>query len=205
MQVQATLAGVGYGLMMHNERLADPMSEYTKLIKVINAKGSKRMTDDDLMERSRLEWEGGLYWRKEDGPYINLHNVVACLIQAGRARRWGPTVQRSVFPVGISEPLLYNGPRDMDGMWNGGQIGGFFDRRMVGVNSNRVQRTRPFFPNWSLVGEFILDTELFDWDNFQTTFALAGKAIGLGDARSIGFGRFTVDLEITADDRPLSA
>lgn len=203
MQVKATLTGMGKGLMMHNEQLADPMNEFTKLIKVINAKGSKRMTDDDLMERSYLEWQGGLYWTRETGPFINLHNVTACLIAAGRARRWGPTVRRAVSPVGISEPLQYVGPRDIDGLWNKGQAGGFFDRRMAGVNSNRVQRTRPYFPNWSLEGEFILDTELFNYDDFKSIFVLAGKAIGLGDGRAIGFGRFALDLEITEDDQPL--
>lgn len=188
MQIKAQLTGT-MPLLMHNEQLADPMNAYTKAIKVINDKGSKKMTDDDLAERSRLEWEGGLYYDPTLGPYVPAHNVVKAMYVAGTTRRMGTMVERAVTSLDARLPLLYNGPRGVNDMYKAGYV----DRRMVGVNRNRVHRTRPRYTDWSLACEYFVDTEILNADDFRSILTLAGRAVGICDARRIGYGRFTVE------------
>jgi hypothetical protein len=55
-------------LVVHNDQLANPLGSYTKAIKAISSKRAK--TEDDHLEMSRIEWEGGLYIDPELGPFL---------------------------------------------------------------------------------------------------------------------------------------
>lgn len=172
-------------LLMHNEQLADPTNDYTKRIKAINQK--KTLTDEDIEQRSRLEWEGGLYYAPLPiGPVIATWAIVRCFASAGTVRRLGKATEQALSATETRTPLLYDGPRDLDGMWNANMR----DSRMVGVNRNRVLRIRPQFPQWRIETEFLLNTEVMDLDTFVSVASLAGKAVGLMDGRRIGMGRF---------------
>lgn len=195
MEIYTRLTGTA-PLMMHNEQLADPMNDYTRKIKAINDKGSKKMTDADLELRSRLEWEGGLYFDAQLGPFIPAYNLVKSVYTAGTTRRKGSLVERSVTNIDVRLPLLYEGPRTVDALYDAG----FVDRRMVGVNRNRVQRSRPYFSHWSVEAAFLLDTELLNHEDFVSLLHLAGRAVGTCDGRRIGFGRFSVHIENVVKD-----
>ncbi len=171
-------------LLMHNERLADPTGDYTKRIKAINEK--KKLTDDDIALRSRLEWEGGLYYSGTTGPFVQTWAVIRCFASAGTVRRLGKATEQALAAETVVAALQYDGPRDPDGMW----AANMRDSRMVGVNRNRVLRIRPQFQSWRLEIDFVLNTEIMDWDTFVSVAEMAGRAVGLLDGRRIGMGRF---------------
>ena len=67
-------------LLMHSDRLSNPLDPLTKEIKTYT--GKRKKTDDDFTEIARLEWVGGLYHDEKTGPYLPARNVKAMLIQA---------------------------------------------------------------------------------------------------------------------------
>jgi hypothetical protein len=188
MKVRIALEGVT-PLLQHNEQLADPLNDYVRKIKLVTDKRSK-MTEDDHLLKSRLEWEGGLYFHGSTGPYVPTLNVIRCFIAAGTVRRLGTKVAQAVAITELEASLQYSGPRDVEGMW----AARMYDRRMVGVNNSRVQRTRPMFQNWALSTEVHLFTDILSLDDFKWVVDMAGRAVGLGDGRRIGMGRFNSEV-----------
>jgi len=69
------------------------------------------------------------------------------------------------------------------------------DARTVVIPSTggRVMRYRPKFENWSL--EFSIDVidERIKPETLQKILVDAGRRVGIGDGRSIGFGRFMIE------------
>lgn len=179
-------------LIMHNVRLADESDPYTKAIAAINAK-RKNKTDDDQGEVDRLSFAGALYHDDVLGPYLPAPNIFRSLINAARITRAGKTIERGLVMLGDRAELLYDGPRDIEGLWGGGQSR-FVDRRMVVVNmGKKVPRTRPVFPEWQAVFEFELDPEVLDFDDFVAVAVRAGRMEGVGDYRRF-YGRFHAEI-----------
>jgi len=93
MQVRLTIIGT-MSLLMHNAQLSDPLATITKQLKKVSGKRIK--TEADHEEMARIEFEGGLYFDDESGPYIPSANIHACLLKAARMTRQGPAVERGV-------------------------------------------------------------------------------------------------------------
>jgi len=194
-RVQIDLWGIK-PLLMHNERLANPFDPITRDIAAITSKRT-RQTEDDKRQVQRLEWEGGLYFdrgapahgelpaRAGVGPYIPSANLKKCLVNAGAIYRAGTSLIRALFPEDTEITLLYDGPRDIDGLWEAG----FLDARMVGVQRNKVLRTRPKFEQWALSTVFMVETTIVDIYSLTRYLETAGTTTGLGDYRPT-FGRF---------------
>ena len=192
-------------LLMHNERLANPFDEITRAIAAITSKRT-RQTEDDKHQVQRLEWEGGLYFdhgtpahgelpaREGVGPYIPSANLKKCLVNAGAIYRAGTSLIRALFPEDSEIPLLYEGPRDIDGLWDAQ----FLDARMVGVQRNKVLRTRPKFEQWALSTVFMVETTIVDVYSLTRYLDTAGTTTGLGDYRPT-FGRFRAKLTPLTD------
>lgn len=182
-------------LMMHNNRLADPEDFYTRAVSKITDK-RKNMTEEDRVEKSRLQFTGGLYVDESDeqlGPYLPGPNLIKCLRQAGhlvKHNKGGGEIERGLILLTDRAYLEYSGPRDADGLWGNGKSE-FVDRRIVKINGSSVTTTRPIFVTWGAEFEFELDLAEVSLDDFQTYAEKAGK-VGIGDARKIGYGRFTV-------------
>lgn len=182
--VACTLVGTN-DLLMHNERLANPMDPAKKRLSALTGKRGK--TDDDHALIARAEFDGGLYI-DDDGPFVPSHWITAMIRDGAKQMKLGKAVTQGVFISIDSFPLQYEGPRTADGLWEGG----FFDQRMVGNQKVRVLRTRPRFPNWSLAIEIEYDPSVFDTRQLIQIMDVAGKKIGLGDYRP-RFGRFLVE------------
>lgn len=178
-------------LLMHNIRLADDQEPIVKDIKKLTAKKTKK-TEEDKMEIDRLSFAGGLYHDADLGPYIPAENVFRCLMEAGSLTRDGKKIERGVFLHSTMAPLSYDGPRDIDSLWNGG-TGKHVDRRMVAVARQRIPRVRPIFPEWSFSMSMDIDGSIIDKDEFVDIFVKAGRLIGLGDYRRF-YGKFTVEV-----------
>ena len=191
MHLGMTLKGVT-GLLMHNPRLADPSDEYTRALAEITSKGSK-MTDADYAEAARIQWYGGLYHDPDMGLYVPTWNVVRCLEQAAKVTRQGTTLVRALAVLSDRVPLVTGAPRDLAQLYARPE---YSSRMSVGIQRGRVMRTRPIFRSWSLVLEMELMEDVLSYSNLVTIADLAGRSEGLGDARKLGFGRFSAEVAV---------
>jgi hypothetical protein len=181
-------------LLMHNIRLADPEDDIVEQIKKITAKKSKQ-TKDDRAQVSRLEWRGSLYTAEDQtgAEFVAFptFNIRRSLEEVAKVRRLGASVRRAVsFPT-LAVPLEYPGPEDIDKLYEARR---FRHRAAVGIGKARTMRIRPQFVDWSLNLSGILLTEALDFDALADIADLAGKAEGLGDYRTGGFGRFKAEV-----------
>jgi hypothetical protein len=175
---------------MHNGLLADPTNPFTKKIKTITDKGSKKMTESDHENRNRFEWEGGLYWHEDDGPIIPGDNIERCIQLGAQKSRIGKDVQAAVFCTEPHARLEYDGPRTKDKLYGPR----FMLRKGVAVQKSRIIRMRPMFPSgWFIQFEIEFDEDIVDAKGILKACVDAGTYIGLGDWRP-KFGRFAVEL-----------
>ena len=177
-------------LLMHNVQLASPLNSYAKRLKQLNAKRNK--TDEDRLEIARVEWEGSLYYDPDVGPYIPGPNVFRSLINGARITKAGKKVERGVLVTDLVMPLIYKGPRDLEGLWGNGESE-FVDVRTVVVQRNKVDRCRPIFRQWAFEAECLLDPKVIDFDEFVEIAHNAGAMEGIGDYRLM-YGRFEVEV-----------
>ncbi len=180
-----TEAGGG-PLLCHNERLADPLDPFTMEIAKLAAQRKK--TEAIHLEIARLEFAGGLYFDEADGlgPHVPTWNIVRCIQDGATRFKLGKDIVRALIPVTEKTPIEYEGPRDVDAMWNDGR---FASRKGVGISGRRVIRTRPMFVDWRLVAELELDLDILTPEKVDQCVASAGKFQGIGDNRPV-FGRF---------------
>lgn len=185
-EFKVRLVGAG-GLLMHNERLANPTDAAAKRLKALTGKRGK--TDEDHEQIARAEWEGGLYWDVDIGPYISGGWISAVVRDSAKLFKLGTAVTRGVLVMDQRFKLEYDGPRDIEGMWAAKK---FVDQRMVGNQAVRVLRTRPLFEDWHADISFMYDTSVLDASQLQQVLTVGGFKVGIGDYRP-RFGRFNVE------------
>mgnify|MGYP001596388268 FL=1 len=175
-------------LLCHNEQLANPDNPVAKQIREITAK--KKKTEADRQQLYSLEWHGSLYSMPgHDGPAIPTRNIQKCFERAATILRKGKQVNHAVKFSAPSTPLNLNGaPKDIDNIFKTGK---YMDVRLVRVQSSRSMRARPIFHEWSIGTDSYLLNDVLDFDDLKQIAELAGIAEGLGDARALGYGRFT--------------
>lgn len=178
-------------LMMHNVRLASPLNPYAKELKALNSKRVK--TDEDRYAIARTEFEGGLYFEEGVGPYIPGENVRASLIEGAKVTRSGKKVERGVTIEDFQCPLIYSGPRTVEGLWGKGSESPYVDIRPVTIQNNKVDRCRPYFPQWAIEVVVLVDESALDFDDFAGIAQMAGAMAGLGDYRQV-YGRYSVEI-----------
>lgn len=190
MKIQITIVGKS-PLLMHNPRLVDPQDEIVKTISTITSKRKK--TDDDLKEKEKLEWYGGLY---RDGDIVvqPCSKLRKCLIEAARISKLGKQIERGLSFDDLNVPLVYDGPKNIDELWNSGK---FVSRLSVGVNgTKRVMRVRPQFSKWSLTMTGLMLEDVLNLEDLKNIANTAGRAIGIGDNRVNGYGRFDAAIKV---------
>ena len=172
-------------LLMHNPRMVDPEFELNRQIKAIT--GKRKKTDEDLSSIERLEWYGGLY--EQNGVVVQpTSKIRKCLINTGKMSKIGRSVERSLSFADLYVPLTYDGPKDIDALFEDKR---YHSRLSVGVSGKRVMRVRPQFFPWAMVlsGLFVEDAGL-NFDDLERLVELAGVVEGIGDNRVNGYGRF---------------
>ena len=180
-------------LIMHNGRMRDPLDRYAKALKALT--GKRKKSDEDHFAIARLEWEAGLYWAQDTGPYIPSRTLRKLLIEGARKSKDGKTVEAHVMAVGPAK-VQYEGPRDIEGLWNEGRSDGdvistHVDRRIMTVQRNAVARTRPIFQQWAAEIVYTYDSGECQPDQIRQWLAQAGHHVGLLDGRPES-GRFIV-------------
>lgn len=178
-------------LLMHNARLADPLDPITKEKAKVSSKRKKTEEDQELL--SHLEWQGGLYWHDAVGPYLPGDNVFKSLIEAARKSKDGKRVEQGLLITTDQNPLAYEGPRTLDGLWEDKR---FVHRCTVKQQMSRIVRTRPIFHSWRTQVEGRFDDSVLNAEDVESFAEIAGKYIGVGDWRP-KHGRFDVKVEVS--------
>jgi hypothetical protein len=179
-------------LLMHNVRLANPLDEYTKSIKLITSKPKK--TDADYAEIFKWEFLGGLYYSDKIGPYIPSRMIRASIINGAKMLKLGTAVERTMLVGEAQAKLVYEGPRDRDKLYESGH---YMDIRPVSGQGARggskTMRCRPMFdPPWSVAFTLSVEPTIISLDNLRQCVERAGAFHGIGDGRSEGNGRFEI-------------
>lgn len=175
-------------ILLHSDRLANPLDAMTKQLKTLT--GKKKKTDDDHLAIARQEWEGGLYFDEKIGPYLPARNIKAMLIGAAKKTKDGPKAKGGMIISTDKVPLFYTGPRTIKGLWDANT---FADMRCVGVQQKRLMRCRPVFSEWSCRFTVVYDPSVIDRQDIIRFAETGGQLVGLGDYRveNCGdFGRF---------------
>lgn len=179
-------------LVMHNNRCVNPLDPLKKKIAAITSKGSRRLTDADYKQLYRLEFQAGLYYNDQLGPFVPSKWIRATLIAGARKSKDGKQFESGLYVVDSEVPLQYEGPRDLEGLLEAGSYddGGFMWTAVCGNQRASIMRTRPRFDEWSCEAEIETVDELITRSMIENALRAAEIQCGMGDARSIGFGRF---------------
>ena len=128
------------------------------------------------------------------GPYLPIVNVYMSLHTGAKTKKLGKHIERGVMPAGDGIlPLVYDGPRDVESLWGDG-MSEFVDVRPARVGTNKVDRCRPRFNQWLVEAEFVVDTNVIDYEDFCDVARIAGELVGLGDYRLL-YGRYEATVE----------
>lgn len=187
--LQVKLTGI-VPLLMHSSKLVDKNTPIVREMGKITAKGSKKQTDADRDRLAELEFLGGL-WLDETKkkPAIPTLALEACFKEGARAARRGKDAERAMFVDGECVPLKYNGPGNLEKLWENREQYAFTVPAVV--NKARVMRTRPIFREWSATFECSYDETEMNESSVKEAWIEAGRR-GLGDWRP-KFGRFNVE------------
>lgn len=191
---EITLMGETPLLMSSGEidRESELYREYRALSK------TRAKTLEQEAQLRELEWHTRIYFDEELGPYLPGKNIKELLRSAATKQKLGESVRRSLVIPDYRIPLIYEGPRDLAGLWKGG----FRYTTMVanaGAGAGRVERTRPCFDSWSLQFEVAFDTDELDEDAFLRIVKRSEK-YGLGDYRP-EFGAFMSATEFLREQK----
>lgn len=190
-----TLTGVT-PLLMHNAQLSDPFNQVVRDMKRLNAKRTQK-TDEDMIEVARLEFTGGLYYDADLGPVVLQKMIHATTLNGGKLTRERPAVVRAGLAYDqLAYKLEYDGPRDIESLWGGG-TSKFVSRESISVQSSRVMRTRPVFPDWAVSFTVEFNTTELDPEKYVEFIQKAGKMVGIGDWRpekNGQMGKFRADI-----------
>lgn len=174
-------------LLMHADISVDPLHPMTKKHKALTSITKKTDEVNELIARS--EWRMAMYFDEKDGPYLPGFVIEAALVSGGKLSRLGAQLKRSIEVIDERCPLIYTGPRDVDGLW----AKGFVDVRSVKVKQARLPRCRPMFREWATAFQVAYDNEVIDHDSVVNSMTDAGLYSGIGDYRP-KFGRFSVEV-----------
>jgi len=158
-------------------------------VREIAAITSKRTkTAEDRRQIEKLEWFGGLYTAPGfDGPVMPTANIKRCFQEAGKVSRKGRTLTRALHFRELVVPILLDGSTNLDHLWDERTHRW---RTSVVVGGNRIMRTRPQFPKWTIEAVATLIPDVMDASDLARVVALAGQIEGLGEGRVLGYGRF---------------
>ena len=191
----------GTALVMHHERLADPLDTITQALAEITGKRKKAI--EDHQEIARREFFGGLYtspqyeWEPDPNDTsivvgLPAWNVLRCLQEGAKRHKRGPDIPRGVRPLTEFVPLIFDGPQNPHALWKQGT---FSLRKSVGVQRARTMRTRPIFNEWQLELDVEVDPTVLDVHTIKFMWRDAGKYAGLGEMRPI-YGSFAGTVEV---------
>ena len=182
----------------------DPQNPQTILINELLKQSVS--TEQHARELSVLEWRRTLYTDSAGRVVFPTQNLVNSFIEAAKSFKLGSAVERgAIQPLAVELPLRYGanrtaggmlepGPADLEELENDGRyllrvpLNGNPSR---GKRSSMVVKSRALFPEWELTMPTAVYLDLINWADFERVMAASGQT---GNARKIGYGRFTAEI-----------
>lgn len=186
-------------LLMHNVQLADPLNPYARQLKELNNRKKSLTVEEHAESMAAIEFEGGLYWDDEMGPYLPGFNLFKSIIEGGRMLKLGTAIDQAIVDYSERCRLLYSGgSREMAAIKTTADLraAGYESRVPVKVGTAMVMRTRPQFPIWGCGIVLTYDPGIITADQLVEAANAAGAYKGVGDGRLKGYGkgRYTVKI-----------
>lgn len=172
-------------LLMHDDKTANPLNEYTKKLKALT--GKRKKTDEDHAAIAEVEWNASLYY--ENGNYIIPTKVIeATLLASAKQFKKGTLLKQCVIVADDMTLEFKDKNLTPDKLFKKLE---YVDMRTVKVGQAKTTRCRPKFDSWK--GEFtvILDEEKLNAEEIEQIVNNAGKYVGMCDYRP-RYGRFQV-------------
>jgi hypothetical protein len=187
--MQFTIKAVGTKpLLLHNVDLANPLNPWARKMTDLRGTPSKRRTEKWHEEMAYVSFMGAFYDIPEiDGVAIPTENLRRSLIDAAKASRMGTQVLRALMVTIPAVPLLYDGPREPQKMW---EAGNWHLTRMIRGTGGASPTTYPIFREWAVRAPFELDESLLSVRDITEIAERAGRVEGLGASRKQGYGRY---------------
>jgi hypothetical protein len=173
-------------LMMHSDRLANPLAPETKAHRELT--GKRKKTDEDHIAIAKSEFIAGAYWDKELGFYIPGQNFDATFWAGAKLQKIGVHWRRGALVLENKVKLLHDGPSTPEKLW---ESPANVDCRGVKVGAAKLMRYRPIFLDWAAELTVHINTEVLDLKEAQKAIEDAGALIGTCEYRP-RFGRFQV-------------
>jgi len=173
-------------LMMHSDKLANPLLPETKAHKELT--GKRKKTDDDHLAIARSEFIAGAYWDEKIGFYIPGQNFDATFWAGAKLQKMGVHWKRGALVMTDKAKLLFDGPGTPAKLWEDTR---FVDCRGVKVGQAKLMRYRPIFLEWAAELEIAVNTDVINLEEAKKAIEDSGKLIGVCEYRP-RFGRFEV-------------
>ena len=191
--MQAKFTGIN-PLLQNNPQTVDRFNPYTKAMKRINDKKTRR-TDDDFMELKNIEVRAKIYWDDATGIYVPA-NWVSSAIAANSFKRVKVSkadVRAGVFTTSDKLPLSY---RDSGKVKTPEDIVKNPDFRLdmtLKQGQVRIVKSVPIFHEWRFTCGLEFDDSVIDTDSMKNIITHVARYGGFGDFRPT-FGRATVEI-----------
>lgn len=173
-------------LMMHSDRLANPLNPATKVHRELTSKRKK--TDEDHLAIAKSEFLAGAYYDEKTGFYVPGANFDATFLAGAKLQKMGTHWKRGAVVMTDKARLLFDGPSTPATLWDDQR---FVDCRGVKVGQAKIMRYRPIFLDWATELEVAVNSDVLDIEEAKKAITDAGKLIGVCEYRP-RFGRFEV-------------
>lgn len=183
--IKAKIIGT-HPLLMHSDRLANPLSQEAKAHKELTAKRKKTEEDHEAIARS--EFAASAYFDQDIGFFLPGQNFDASFIAGAKLQKLGTHWKRGALVLESRVKLIHDGPSTLEDLWRS-KVN--VDCRGVKVGAAKIMRYRPVFMSWSAELTVMLNTEVLSAGEARKVIGDAGALIGVGDYRP-RFGRFEV-------------
>ena len=181
-------------LLQNNPQTVDRFNPYTKAMKRINDKKTRR-TDDDYLELKNIEIRSKIYFDDKIGIYVPATWVSTALAANSfkRVKISKADIRGGVFTDSDKLPLTYRG---MNKVKKAEDIVGNSEFRLdmtLKQGQPRIVKAVPIFHEWSFSCGLEFDDTVIDSDSMSSIITYVARYGGFGDFRPT-FGRSTVEI-----------
>ncbi|HUW67841.1 MAG TPA: hypothetical protein VMW20_07305 [Candidatus Nanoarchaeia archaeon] len=177
-------------MLMHSDRLTDPLSDVAKAHKKLTSDRNLKKTDEGQLMIAKSEFLASLYLDDTGVICLPSLNIRKSLIEGARLFKGGKQIERGVIFPEMTFKLNYSGPKDPEKLW---ENKAYVDGRSVVVGRAKIIRYRPIFPEWNSEVETMFNPDLINEEDLLHYWEHAGMCAGLGDFRPL-FGRYEVEV-----------
>ncbi len=181
-------------MLMHNDRMANPMDFYAKEKKKYTVKRGNK-TDADLEKIDEISWYGALYLKDDaaetaDAITIPGRVVEAVCVEGAKATKNGKTAKGAIFCY--DEDVQLNFPEKKKKLSALYKDDDYNFRISVKVGMQKVMSNRPHFKDWEVIATVNYNEDVVDSGDVLRWFKDGESRAGFGDWRP-KFGAYKVE------------